>query len=227
MKKLAILFSISVLFLATGCSIDVKRLDNLSYSEIVDTILNQKITLKNVSFDGYTYYLPKGVQLHRKSQYNSILYDRGNPLYLYVDIISYYHKVDNQAFTANSEAFLSKEIYQNKKKGYIEINEIRGKYFVEFMYNYAKIEAYVSKENLQEMLIDMSTILASIQFHDTILETLVGEHVLDYKEETFNIFKPSRDEDSFLKYIEEYDTRYKEDEEWKNEDSIDIDQGIE
>lgn len=226
MKKIVSLFAVFVLVLTTsGCSMDVKRIDNKSVNEIVDTVFSQKKDLKNVSLDGYTYYLPKGVQLINKRQYNSILKKDQNMMYLYVDVISYYHKVENHQFVVNSNAYLSRKIMFNKNSGYLEINQIDGKYFVEFMYNYAKIEAYVELDQLESITTDMATILSSIQFNDTILETIVGEHVLDYREETFNIFEPTREEDAFLKYVEESEKKNKEDIE--NEDHIDIDKETE
>ena len=40
-----------------------------------------------------------------------------------------------------------------------------------------------------------------MKYHDKILESLIGENVLDYKEETFNIFESkSNDDESVLKY---------------------------
>ena len=47
----------------------------------------------------------------------------------------------------------------------------------------------------------MMDILRSVEYHDKILESLIGENVLDYKEETFNIFESkSNDDESVLKY---------------------------
>ena len=89
----------------------------------------------------------------------------------------------------------------NKKNGYIEINEIDDEYFVEMVFNYCKIEAYIPKKYLIPVINNMSYILQSVDFHDKILESLIGENVLNYKEESFNIFEAKKDtDDSVLKY---------------------------
>ena len=49
----------------------------------------------------------------------------------------------------------------------------------------------------------MAYILNSIQYQDIVLETLIGNQTLDYNEENFNIFKPKREEGSFLDYEEQ------------------------
>ena len=94
------------------------------------------------------------------------------------------------------------------------------------MYNYSKIEAVVNEADLKSAIADFSTILRSVTYKDTILATLIGENVLDYNEEVFNIFRPKREDGNFLLY----DESYEEDNNTNNvveEDQLPIDEEIE
>ena len=72
------------------------------------------------------------------------------------------------------------------------------------MYNYAKIETLVSKEDLSTTIINACYILSSIDFNDKVIETLIGDNVLDYKETIYDIFGPHKDADDYLNYSDEY-----------------------
>ena len=204
-KKLIILLSI-VVILITGCSIH--KLDNNLGSNI-KYLLSHKTNMHNVNFDGYTYYLPKGIKFLFKEEYNSILLDKyDNKYYMYVDAVSYYHK-KNVKYKVNNNSHYSKILNYNGKKGYIQIDEYKNKYFVQFMYNYTKIEAYVKKENLNDSIIEMCYILRSVKFNDKVLESLVGDNILSYKEVNYSLFNKKSSE-TFLDVVEKYeDDAYK------------------
>lgn len=222
MKKIIVL--LLTVFLVTGCSITI--IDNSSIDKIVDNVLKDKITLNNVTLQGYKYYLPKGVTLKNKTENNSILYYKQNKIYLYIDLVSYYHKVDNE-YKINEDGYYSRSININEKKGYLEINRIDDKYFIEFMYNYAKIEAYVEEQYLNETILDMAYILSSIKYNDIIIESLVGDNKLNYTEENYNIFESRRTDRNFLDYLEEYGQYEDTLGEIPDEDSIDISESTE
>lgn len=222
MKKIIVL--LLTVFLVTGCSITI--IDNSSIDKIVDNVLKDKITLNNVTLQGYKYYLPKGITLKNKTENNSILYYKQNKIYLYIDLVSYYHKVDNE-YKINEDGYYSRSININEKKGYLEINRIDDKYFIEFMYNYAKIEAYVEEQYLNETILDMAYILSSIKYNDIIIESLVGDNKLNYTEENYNIFESRRTDGNFLDYLEEYGQYEDTLGEIPDEDSIDISESTE
>ena len=90
MKKL--LFLSCMILLLSGCSI--VYVDKQSIDEIIDSILIDDTNLKSVSLEGYSYFLPQGVSLSRNDAGNSMLYYNHKKMYLYVDLISYYHKVN-------------------------------------------------------------------------------------------------------------------------------------
>ena len=142
--------------------------------------------------------------------------------YLYVDVVSYYYKTTKK-FTPSDTNYLSKELRFNDKIGYIDITEKDDKYFVEFMYDYAKIEAYVDKDNLNDAVLNMAYILSSVQYNEKVIDTLIGENVLDYKEEKFDIFESKREQSNFLEWVEKYDTYDESKDKEKNGDILDYD----
>lgn len=200
MKKLLCLSA--MILLLSGCS--VVYIGKQSIDEIVYSIISNDTNLKSVSLEGYSYFLPQGVSLNRNQKENSILYYNHKKMYLYVDLISYYHKVDSN-YTKNQDAYYSLPIDYNGNKGYLEITQISTNYFIEFMYHYSKMEAYVSEQDLKKTITVMAYILNSIEFNDSVIESLVGENLLNYSEEQFNIFQPNGEQSDYLDYVEQYD----------------------
>lgn len=219
MKKILCL-SLLILLLS-GCSI--VYIDKQSIDEIIDSILVDNVNLKNVSLHGYSYYLPQGVSLSSANEKNSILYYNHKKMYLYVDLISYYNKVDYKYEKVNN-AYYETEINKNGYKGYLVITSINDKYFIEFMYKYSKIEAYVDQTDLNRTITQMAYILNSIDFNDNVIESLVGENSLNYQEEQFDIFKPNGEESDFLDFVKQYDDGRTES---KDEDILDLETYIE
>ena len=204
MKKKIILLIISILTL-TGCT----NLTNMSTGEVVDVMLKNDTNLSNNVFDGYKYYIPKGLRLLEKDEYNASLKDEyNNTYYFYIDVISYYNKEEVE-YKVNNNAYFSKELDYNDKKGYLEITKIEDTdaYFIEYMYNYGKIEAFVKENEIKSAIINMSSILKSLEFNRTVLESLIGNNVLDYKEDTYDVMKPkgsTATKDTYLEYEEKY-----------------------
>ena len=204
MKKKIILLIISILTL-TGCT----NLTNMSTDEVVDVMLKNDTNLSNNVFDGYKYYIPKGLRLLEKDEYNASLKDEyNNTYYFYIDVVSYYNKEEVE-YKVNNKAYFSKELDYNDKKGYLEITKIEDTdaYFIEYMYNYGKIEAFVKENEIKSAIINMSSVLKSLEFNRTVLESLIGNNVLDYKEDTYDVMKPkgsTATKDTYLEYEEKY-----------------------
>lgn len=209
MKRLIVLLSI-VTVLVTGCSIN--KLDNNNISKNIKILMSQKVKLYNVFYEGYKYYLPKGVAFIDKEEYNAILKDENNiRYYLYIDAISYYHKIEND-YKIKNDAHYSKKLDYNGKTGYIQIDEVDEKYFVQFVYNYAKMEAYVDKDSLSDVVTNMCLILRTVKYNDAVLESLIGDNKLNYKEEDYTLFKADSSKESFLDVVEREETdKYKKD----------------
>lgn len=208
MKRLIVL--LSIVLLLTGCSFKVLSKNNLSYN--MKYLLSEKVKLYNVYFEGYKYYLPKGMRSVHKDDYNAILKDKNNnKYYLYVDVISYYHKVKN-SYEVNEKSHYSKVLNYNKNTGYIQIDEVDSKYFVQMVFNYVKLEAYVLPKDLTSVVDNMCIISRSVKFNDKVLESLIGDNILDYKEEEYSLFKPDSTKENFLDVVEREETdKYKKD----------------
>lgn len=218
MKKLLILLSISVLFI-TGCS--VSRLDSNDLLKNVDNLLSVKVSMYNEFYEGYKYYLPKTLKFIDKDEYNAILQDRNNNrYYLYIDAISYYHKIKND-YEEKDGSYISKRLDYRKKTGYLQIDEVDSKYFVQYVFHYGKMEAYVSHDELVDVITNMSCVLRSVKFNNEVLASLIGENVLDYKEEDYSLFKADSSKENFLDVVEREETDlYKKDLE---DEKIDLD----
>lgn len=216
MKKIIFIF-ISILLLAGCTTVDFK---NSKVDETIKTIIEKDVDLYNNIFDGYKFYIPRGMKILNKTNNNIKIISNKDTYYLYVDLVSYYYNV-KKTFEPSTTNYLSKELRFNDELGYIDITEINNKYFIEFMYNYAKIEAYVDKDNLNQSVMNMAYILSSIQYNRKVIETLIGENSLDYKEEKYDIFKSERENSTFVEYAEKY-YNY-DDKKDKDQDILDFD----
>ena len=209
MKKKIVLLSL-VIILMTGCSVTKLDYDNIDNN--LDLLLSKKTNLSNVYYDGYKYYKSKGITFITKDDYNSLLKDSyNNKYYLYVDAIGYYHKTKIN-YEISDDSYYSKELKYNKKKGYIQIDKVGSKYFIQFLFNYVKIEAYVSKESLMDSINNMCYILRSFKFNDAVLDSLIGENALDYKEEDYSLFKSESSKETYMEVVERTENEaYKKD----------------
>ena len=213
MKKIIVLLSIVVFFI-TGCS--VYKLDDSNISKNIKIILSHGTKLHNVNYDGYKYYLPKGISFITKDDYNALLKDgHNNKYYMYVDIISYFHKADND-YEPSDDSHYSKRLNYNNKDGYVQIDDVDGKYFVQFVYNYVKIETYVSYNDLTFAITNICYILRSVKYNDSVIESLIGDNVLSYQEEDYSLFKADSNKETYMDVVkrnesDEYN-KYLEDE---------------
>ena len=217
MKKIIVLLSIVVLFVS-GCS--VYRLDSTDLGTNIKILLSEDVKVYNVYFDGYKYYVPKGVKLTNKEEYNATFLDNnGNNYYLYIDVISYYHKTEN-TYMVDDDIHYSNKLDYNKKTGYINIEKINDMYYVQFLFNYAKMEAYVSEDDLTTVVNNMCYVLRSVKFNDNVLESLIGDNVLSYQEDNFTLFETESSQEDLLEVVGENDSNTKNN--FYEEDGIDI-----
>lgn len=198
MRKIIII--LICLVLLSGCT--VVRIDTKSVDNIVNIVLSKNNKLFNQIGKGYKYYIPRGVNYIDATELNNILYSNGNYYYLYIDVISYYYKKD-LTYDINEKAFYSKELNLNNKKGYLEINKIDDKYFIEFMYNYAKIESLVNKNEIENVVLDASYILSTIKFNHNVIKLMLNSDFFTNREEVYDIFESKKEIENFLQYEEE------------------------
>lgn len=223
MKKLLIALLISIFFVS-GCS--VLKVSDKSISDIFDTILFVDNKLSNTNMEGYSFYLPQGLKIIDKKDFNLVIEDKDLRYYLYIDTIAYHYKVDNK-FIENSDHFYSKKFEYNGKVGYVDITTNDNDYFVVIMYNYAKIEAFIKKNEFNSALINMSSILSTIKYNDKVISSYVKDKKTVFQEEHFNIFETESPSDNFLKYEEEYGTYKETIVVNKDRDIIDVNETIE
>ena len=98
------------------------RIDTNSIDNTVNVVLSKDNELYNRVGKGYKYYVPRGVNYIDTTDLNEKLYSDGNYYYLYVDAISYYYQKEF-SYTEKEDAYYSRLIEQNGKKGYLEIQE--------------------------------------------------------------------------------------------------------
>ena len=120
MKKYII--GIAILLLLTGCT----NIYDSSYDQLIDETLKEDNVDKNTYLEGYKLYLPSHITLIRDIDSNNILYSYGDKYYLYVDLISYYNKKQNEYKIDHEKYEYSKDyhVYQVKNFTYRPISEI-------------------------------------------------------------------------------------------------------
>ncbi len=198
MKK--ILFLGLLTLILTGCTI--VRIDTTNIDNIISVILSKENTLYNRVGRGYKYYVPRGVTYIDSSGTNDKLYSNGVYYYLYLDEISYYYKKTTNYKIDNSK-YYSKKIKNNGKTGYLEITKQNDLYLIEFVYNYAKIEALVPESDINDTVLNCSYILSTIKYSSNIVKLSLEDDFLKNKEEEYDVFSSKgNNDDNFLRYEE-------------------------
>ena len=197
-KKLFLL--LIILITLSGCTI--VRIDTTSIDNTINVVLSKDNKLYNRIGRGYKYYVPRGVTYIDSNELNDKLYSNGNYYYLFVDAISYYYKIEPK-FKENKNAYYSKIINVDGKTGYVEINKLDDDYFIEFSYNYSKIEAMVSKEDINMAILNSSYILSTVKFNKDVIKLMLNEEIFTNREEKYDKFEPKEESTNFLEYVGE------------------------
>ena len=195
MKKIILIFSLVLIL--TGCSI--VRIDTSSIDNILSVILTKNNKLYNQVGQGYKYYLPGGVTYIDSDDSNDILYCNGAYYYLYIDTISYYYYKEIK-YEKNKDAYYSKEILTKdgfKYDGYIEIVEKDDLYYLEFVYNHAKIEAIVDEDDLNNTVLNASYILSTIKYNKNIIKIMLDDDYFTNKTGKYNDYTTNEDSGKF------------------------------
>ena len=204
MKKVLIILFLLVL---TGCT----RIEDKKYDEIVISAISENYRYVNVYREGYNYYLPKGLKIMSNVETSDLITDNKYNYYLYVDYISYHNKLPNTYDKENNAYYSNLYNYQGKT-GYLEINGLQNdKYLIEIMYNYAKIEVIVDKDDINSAITYSSVILSSIKYNDVIIANLIDTGRAEFKEEEYNIFSTVNSDSNVLRYKEDYNSENNED----------------
>ncbi len=215
MKRKFILLSVFICIFLCGCT----PVQDMSLDTIIEIGTKRKVEVYNTYRKGYKYNVPKGLKVVDNKEYNEILKSDNYTYYLYVDAVSFYNKVI-ETYEENNESFVSMPISFEDKYGYLEINQISSKkYFIEIMYNYAKIEVIVKEKDINVAVSNSLSILASINFDTNILKTLLDEEVSQFKDYDFNIFETNSSNEN-SEYMDAVDSDIYEEEEIHDTDLI-------
>lgn len=194
MKKVVILTLMFLLL--TGCSI--VRINTNNIDTIVEVILSKNNNLYNRVGRGYKYYVPRGVTYIDTDENNDKLYSKGNYYYLYVDVVSFYNKIDIE-YSEKDDVYYSRKFSTDdgfSSNGYLEITNKDNLYYVTFVYNYAKIETIVSKNELNNAVLNSAYILSTIQFNSDVISLMIDSEKMNNREEKYELFKNKKVEDS-------------------------------
>jgi len=194
MKKYLILFLTLIL---SGCS--VVRINTNNLDTIIDVVLSKNNSLYNRDGRGYKYYIPNGVTHIDTDDLTHTLYYNGEYLYLYVDIVSYYYNKDIK-FKKNDYAYYSRKLNldNKKKKGYVEVIKKDDLYYVNFYYNYARIEALVTEEDLNNTILNATYILSTIKYNKGLIKTMLDDEYLINKAGKYDLFKTNDKTEKFI-----------------------------
>ena len=69
-------------------------------------------------------------------------------------------------------------------------------YYITFVYNYAKIESVVPKEDINDVVLNSAYILSTIQFNSDVIKLMIDEEKLNNREEKYEVFKNKKDENN-------------------------------
>ena len=199
-KILLVLF----LMLLTGC---VRTdINNGDYKELVSQVINNKTNGTNEVANGYRFYVPKGVRLIENDSNNQIFMGMGTKIYMYVDITSYYYK-NLLNYKDIEDSYYFSKVSSGDKTGFIKITKTDDdKFYVEIVYNYAKVEVYTDKYNLNDIITLSSILLNNISYNDNIIENLLDDNHNSGSDITYNIDKPEDASSDFTQYLNEYIT---------------------
>ena len=199
MKRAFLIFVMCIL--VCGCTnINKSKIDNI----LTDSLKNE-LKFYNTRRNGYKYYVPKGLKVLTRNDYNEVLADDTYRYYMFVDVLSYYNET-NFDYIKKSDAYYSNVLKYKDNFGYLEIKKFdSGKYLIEIMYNYAKIEVMVEKSDINKCIAYCISVLSSIEYNDSVISNILGDNKLKFNEEKFNIFETADTESNYLNYIEKYD----------------------
>lgn len=183
MKKISIILLLMIC-ITTGCT--AVRIKTDSIDNIIAVVLSKENTLYNRIGKGYKYYIPRGVSYIDTNELNDKLYSEGNYYYLYIDAVNYFYK-NKVNYEEKQDIYYSKKI-EGEKEGYLEIIEKNDKYLINFVYNYARIEAVVDEKDINKVVLNASYILSTVKFNDNIIELMLNEDYFTNKEEQYREF---------------------------------------
>lgn len=196
MKKILILLLVIVVL--TGC-VPIK---DMKLEEVINTALTSEYELYNKVNEGFKFYLPRGLKTAVKDELNVIIKSRYYDYYLYVDLVSYYNKIEFD-YKQDTSIFYSEILDYDKKKGIINIVKDKEDVIIKVAYNYANMEVKVKENDLNEAVMNVMVILNSVSYNDDVIKSLLDEDVLSSVEEKIEVFDIEKNEKNELEVADD------------------------
>ena len=193
--KLFVLFL--SLFVLTGC-VNMKE-DSLE--DITKYVVTSKRELYNNFNRGYKYYIPRGLSTKQVDDLNVIIKSDKYNYYLYVDLVSYYNKVEFK-YDVDKSIYYSKNI--KDKDGLINITKLSDGYLINIQYKYAKIEVVVDEKDIKEAVTNSLIIVNSIKYNDETIRAMLDEGILSANERVVDVFKNATNKGDIQEIEDEY-----------------------
>ena len=206
-KYIKIFVLLLSVFVLSGC-VNVKT---DSIEQITKYITSSKRELYNNYNRGYKFYIPKGLSASKTDNLNVIIKSQNYDYYLYVDLVSYYNKVE---FTYNTDSSLYYSSNIKGKDGLLNITKLYDGYLIHIQYNYAKLEVVVSEKEIKNALSNALIIVNSIKYNDNTIRAMLDEGVLSTNEKVVEVFNNSNNSTD----LQEID-----DDVYTEDDDIDVD----
>lgn len=200
MYRVRFILLVVIALVMTGCT----RIDNNIDTAVSATIVNEMTDVNTVS-TGYQLYIPIGVIQLVDNEYNQKFKIRDTHVYLYVDTISYYYKNVLNYKSLEDYNYYYKVLNFNGKEGYIGVNKLDdGSFFVEIVYNYAKIEFYTNEYDMSFVISNSLILINSIKYNDNMIKITLDNTNSDGREVTYELDKPDDSKSTFSQYLQEY-----------------------
>lgn len=177
-KLFVLLISVVVL---SGCV----NVGHDSVDSIIAYVINNSNNMTNKVNRGFKYYIPRGLSITYKTDFNEIIKSNNYDYYLYVDLISYYNKIETK-YEVDENAYYSQVI---NDKGLITITKNDNKYLIDLNYNYATMQVMVKEKDINMAVSNMMIITSSISYNDDTIRAMFDEGVLSTNEKPVSIFK--------------------------------------
>lgn len=205
-KKLVLI--LTMLILTTGCV----NIQKASIEDIINEVLNSNQANYNHTNDGFKYYLPSGIDVTYKDEYNEILKSKGYTYYLYVDLVKYINN-SVEAKKEEKDIYYSYVFKKDDNEGIVNVYyKEKNSYLVVLEYNHAKVEVYVKKQDINDAITNAIIITSSIKYNKNIIQNMIGKDLTTVEEEV-NVFEIKDDSSSTL----QIDDTYHEDEKYDSE----------
>lgn len=198
MKKILVL--LLACFLVCGCT----SVKDSSIESIINTALSSKYKLYNKVNRGYKYYLPRGLNASKIDEYNVIIKSEKYDYYLYVDLVSYYNKIELN-YKTNDKLYYSSRFDNGKDKyGVLNITKVDdGDLVVEMSYHYADIAAKVKEEDLKLAVLNMVAIVNSVNYQEDVIKSLLEDDEFSSSEEKIEVFKTETSDSQTLEVVDD------------------------